>query len=275
MQSRRSGRRRYPSLMGSVPVSADPGPFDIIGDVHGCYDELDELLEKLGYTGYPGSHPDGRRAVFVGDLMDRGPRNMDVLRRVTALFQRGAALYTPGNHCDKFYRYLIGRKVQMGHGLAETVQELNALPARERRRLILSFRAMFETVPPYLILDGGRLVVVHAGIQEDMIGYISPRIRRFCLYGDPTGERDEHGRPIRREWALRYRGDALIVFGHEPVPQPRFVNGTVNIDQGCVFGGHLTAYRYPEGEVVQVPARKAYDTSRLDQFSYAGREVEV
>src|SRR5690606_32022205 len=210
-----------------------------------CADELEELMEVLGYSPN-GVHPEGRRLVFLGDLADRGPRNVDVLRKVTSLFFRGLALYTPGNHCDKLYRYLSGRRVQMGHGLADTVGELDRMDPAARARLVRRFRTMFETVPPYLILDEGRLVVVHAGILEDMVGFISPRIRRFCLYGDPTGKRDEKGRPIRREWARRYRGKAFIVFGHDPVPEPRRVNNTINIDQGCVFGGKLTAYRYPE-----------------------------
>lgn len=257
--------RRDRGPIGRVPVLDDPGPFDVIGDVHGCADELNELLDRLGYDG-AGVHPDGRRLVFLGDLTDRGPKNVAVLRKVTGLVSRGRALYTPGNHCDKLYRYLSGRPVQTGHGLADTIRELDALEPAARHRLVRAFRTMFETAPVYLILDGGRLVVVHAGILEDMIGYISPRIRRFCLYGDPTGKRDEKGRPIRREWALRYRGSARIVFGHDPVPEPKRVNNTINIDQGCVFGGRLTAYRYPEDECVHVRARRAYDTSRVDQF---------
>lgn len=251
--------------VGRVPVFADSGPFDIIGDVHGCWEELSELVKKLGYN-RAGVHPEGRRLVFLGDLADRGPMNVKVLQFVTTLFFRRLCLYTPGNHCDKLYRWLSGRPVQTGHGLADTIAELNGMDPGERRRLVSAFRLMFETVPPYLILDFGRLVVVHAGIMEHMIGYISPRIRRFCLYGDPTGKRDEKGRPIRRQWALEYRGSATVVFGHDPVPEPLFVNGTVNIDQGCVFGGHLTAYRYPEGTIVQVRAKRVYNDSRIDQF---------
>src|SRR5690606_32138235 len=201
-----------------------------------CADELEELMEVLGYSPN-GVHPEGRRLVFLGDLADRGPRNVDVLRKVTSLFFRGLARYTPGSHCDKLYRYLSGRRVQMGHGLSDTVGELEALDEPSRRRLVRAFRTMFESEPPHLILDPGRLVVVPGGILEDMIAFISPRIRRFCLDGDPTGRRDEKGRPIRREWARRYKGRALVVFGHDPTPEPRFVNNTVNIDQGCVFGG--------------------------------------
>jgi len=245
-----------------LPVERpETGPFDIIGDVHGCFLELVTLLERLGYRwrGDGMAHPAGRQAVFLGDLTDRGPYNVSTLLLVTAMVRAGTALYVPGNHCRKLYRWFVGHRVQLQHGLQRTVRELEALPAAERRAVALQFCRLFEEAPPYMILDEGRLVVAHAGIKEDMIGRMSRRITSFCLYGDTTGQRTPEGFPVRRDWARHYRGPALVVYGHTPVAEAVLRWNTINIDQGCVFGGRLTAFRYPEGEVVQVPALAAYD----------------
>lgn len=175
------------------------------------------------------------------------------------MVRHGAALYVPGNHCRKLYRHLSGANVVLEHGIERTVRELDALPVRQRQAVSRTFRRLYEHAPPYMILDEGRLVVAHAGIREDMIGQLSKRIESFCLYGEPTGQRTPEGFPIRRDWAKEYRGQALIVYGHTPVREAILRYNTINIDQGCVFGGKLTAFRYPEREVVQVKARTAYD----------------
>jgi len=107
-------------------------------------------------------------------------------------------------------------------------------------------------------LDGGNLVAAHAGIRQEYIGRASARIRDFCLYGDTTGGTDDLGMPVRLDWAEDYRGDALVVYGHMPVATVRPKNNTWCIDTGCVFGGKLTAFRYPERETVSVDARKQY-----------------
>ena len=91
-----------------------------------------------------------------------------------------------------------------------------------------------------------------------MQGRTSGRVREFALYGETTGETDEFGLPVRLNWAAEYRGRAMVVYGHTPVPEPEWLNHTVNIDTGCVFGGKLTALRYPERELVSVPARRVY-----------------
>ncbi|MCL6635386.1 MAG: AAA family ATPase, partial [Peptococcaceae bacterium] len=237
-----------------------PGPFDIIGDIHGCYGELVALLTRLGYRRQFNyyTHPAGRKAVFLGDLTDRGPRSLDCFWLVKAMVDSGNALYVPGNHCRKLSRYLEGRNVQVGHGLEKTVAEINALAENEREYFREEFLQLYRQAPPYLILDRGRLVVSHGGIREDMIGRVTERVRNFCLFGDATGETTEEGLPVRRDWARQYRGEALVVYGHTPVPEAEFVNNTIDIDQGCVMGGKLTALRYPEREVVQVPALAAY-----------------
>lgn len=235
---------------------ADPGPFDLIGDVHGCSRELEELLRRLGYE--DGVPPSGRKAVFVGDLVDRGPAIAAVLRRAMAMVADGHALCVTGNHDDKLLRALRGRQVQVSHGLEDSLEQL-ALEPPGFRELVAAF---LEGLPSHLLLDGGRLCVAHGGLLEHLQGRMSDRVRAFCLYGDATGKLDRDGLPERRDWAAGYRGSAAVVYGHTPVAAPVWVNNTLNLDTGCVFGGALTALRWPEGELVQVPAPRAYAEPR-------------
>ncbi|WP_202078707.1 bis(5'-nucleosyl)-tetraphosphatase PrpE [Caldalkalibacillus salinus] len=243
--------------------------YDIIGDIHGCYDELLQLLERLGYEEDNGDyrHPEGRILVFVGDLTDRGPKSLYTLKLVTRLVAKKLALYVPGNHCDKLYRLFLGRNVQVTHGLETTVAELSKVSAHTKDEIKKAFIALVEKAPYHLILDNGRLVVSHAGIREKYIGQSHKKVKTFCLYGDITGEKDQDGFPIRRDWAQVYTGEAWIVYGHTPVKQPRFVNRTVNIDTGCVFGGKLSALSYPELTIEQVPSSMPYiaEKFRLDE----------
>ena len=235
---------------------ADGGPFDVIGDVHGCRDELDELLRALGYAvdGDAVTPPDGRRAVFVGDYGDRGPDTPGVLRLVMGMADARTAICLPGNHDRKLVRKLQGRDVQITHGLAETLEQLDAQPPELREQV----RDFLDRLVSHAVLDGGRLVVAHAGMKEAYQGRASGRVRDFALYGETTGETDEFGLPVRLQWARDYRGSAAVVYGHTPVAEPEWVNNTMNIDTGCVFGGRLTALRWPERELVSVPARRTY-----------------
>ncbi|HUG15305.1 MAG TPA: metallophosphoesterase [Thermomicrobiales bacterium] len=237
-----------------------PPPYDIVGDVHGCIDELRDLLDLLGYQpdGDGVCHPEGRTLIFLGDLNDRGPSSIGVWKLALASIRQGAARYVPGNHDSKFVRYLMGREVQLTHGLAATVMEFLDLPERERRLLGHEIAETLANTPPYRILHGRRLVVAHAGLEEWMIGKVTTTVSAFARFGERTGDVTEHGFPIRRDWAADYNGKALIVYGHTPVHEPEFRNNTINIDQGCVFGGALTALRYPERELVSVPARRVY-----------------
>lgn len=228
------------------------GPFDIIGDIHGCAAELDTLLGKLGYV--DGAHPEGRTAVFVGDLVDRGPDSPGVLRRVMSMVGDGNALCVPGNHENKLGRYLKGRKVQHTHGLAETVEQLGA----ESEEFRASVRKFVDGLVSHYVLDGGRLVVCHAGLPEKYHGRTSGRVRSHALYGDTTGETDEFGLPVRYPWAEDYRGSAAVVYGHTPVPTATWLNNTICLDTGAVFGGRLTALRWPERELVDVPAEQVW-----------------
>lgn len=241
------------------------GPFDIIGDVHGCYDELVELLQKLNYKidsvnndgknyGFNVSHPENRTAVFLGDLVDRGPASPQVLKLVMSMVRNGSALCVPGNHDMKLHKKLNGKAVQEKHGLAETLQQLEN-ESEEFKNDVKEF--LYGLISHY-VLDSGKLVVAHAGLKEEMQGRGSGAVRSFCLYGETTGETDEFGLPVRYNWASEYRGRAKVVYGHTPVPNLQWLNNTIDIDTGCVFGGALTALRYPEEEFVSVKAKKVY-----------------
>ncbi|GAA3508862.1 polynucleotide kinase-phosphatase [Streptosporangium album] len=239
------------------------GPFDVIGDVHGCRAELETLLRTLGWDVEPGGtgavHPEGRTAVFVGDLVDRGPDSPGVLRLVMGMVAAGTALCVSGNHEQKLARALNGRKVRVAHGLQESLDQLAAEP-EEFRAAALAF---MDGLISHYRLDGGRLVVAHAGLKEAYHGRASGRVRSFALYGDTTGETDEYGLPVRYPWATEYRGRAMVVYGHTPVPETEWINNTICLDTGAVFGGKLTALRYPEKEIVSVPAEKVwYESAR-------------
>jgi protein phosphatase len=271
------------------------GPFDIIGDIHGCRAELVSLLGQLGYrrgqsevgsrtsevTGesepadtvtwdsdapplqkdasaatsdFAFVHPEGRRAVFLGDLVDRGPDSPGVLRIVMEMVAAGSALCVPGNHEAKLLRKLQGRNVQLTHGLAETMEQM----AKEPPEFAREVATFIDGLVSHFVLDDGKLVVAHAGMQASMQGRASNAVRAFALYGDTTGETDEYGLPVRYPWATEYRGRAAVVYGHTPVPEPEWLNNTICLDTGCVFGGRLTALRWPERELVSVPAARVY-----------------
>ncbi len=258
-----------PEEVSSVSIVRQPlwnnlkhehGPFDIIGDVHGCYEELSTLLGQLGYKiengldGPKATPPDGRKAVFVGDLVDRGPRIPDVLRLVMRMVAEGTALCVPGNHDMKLMRKLKGRDVQMTHGLADSVQQVDK-ESPEFKQAVIKF---LDDLVSHYVFDDGKLVVAHAGMKEEMQGRGSGKVRDFALYGETTGETDDYGLPVRYNWAAEYRGTAMVVYGHTPIAEPEWLNRTINIDTGCVFGGKLTALRYPERELVSVPALHTY-----------------
>ena len=239
----------------------EQGPFDIIGDVHGCFDELVELLKELGYeiSTQPDGEivvepPQGRKAIFVGDFVDRGPKVAEVLRLVMGMQKTEAALCVPGNHDVKLVRALQGRNVNPTHGLAESLSQLEEESAEFKTQITEFLNGLVS----HYVLDSGKLVVAHAGMNAELQGRASGRVREFALYGETTGETDEFGLPIRIDWADEYRGNAMVVYGHTPVAEPQWVNRTINIDTGCVFGGKLTALRYPEKEIVSVPAYQTY-----------------
>ncbi len=160
----------------------------------------------------------------------------------------------PGNHDVKLMRKLRGRDVQIAHGLANSLEQLE----KESPEFCEEVSQFVDDLVSHYVRDDGKLVVAHAGMKEEMQGRGSGKVRDFALYGETTGETDEFGLPVRCNWAAEYRGKAMVVYGHTPVPQPDWLNRTINIDTGCVFGGSLTALRYPEKELVSVPAHAVY-----------------
>ncbi len=221
----------------STDNSCERGPFDMIGDVHGCFDELAELLGRLGYVSGAGTghcHPDGRRAVFVGDLVNRGPATPDVLRLVMSMVASGDAKCVQGNHDLTLLEALKVRGAPRSqgatsaeeevpsHGLAESLEQL----AGEPPEFLPGVASFLDGLASHLVLDGGKLVVAHDGVPAELGG--------------------------------RARPGTMVVFGHTPVETARWVNGTICIDTGCVYGGSLSALRYPERDLVSVAARQIY-----------------
>jgi protein phosphatase len=265
---------RSPEEVDTAEIEREPlwnnlrhehGPFDIIGDIHGCFDELLELLGQLGYSvekssdgrhahSYVVKHGEGRRVVFLGDLVDRGPKVPQTLGLAMSMVEAGTGLCVPGNHDIKLMRKLRGKDVRITHGLAESVEQLE----RETPEFRNTVAMFLDDLVSHYVLDDGKLVVAHAGMKQEMQGRGSGKVRDFALYGETTGETDEFGLPVRYNWAAEYRGNAMVVYGHTPVPQAEWLNRTINIDSGCVFGGRLTALRYPEKELVSVASRAIY-----------------
>ncbi len=258
--------------------SDEHGPFDIIGDIHGCLSETLTLLNKLGYS-VEGTRdapqvtaPEGRRALFLGDLVDRGPDSPGVLKLVMHMVESGSALCVPGNHDIKLMRHLQGKQVKVSHGLAETIAQLET----ESEDFKSQAARFIDGLISHLVLDDGKLVVAHAGMKAEFQGRTSGAVRAFALYGETTGETDEFGLPVRYDWASEYRGEATVVYGHTPVPRADWVNRTICIDTGCVFGGALTALRYPERELVEVPAERChYEPIKPLQPEAEARDAQV
>jgi protein phosphatase len=241
--------------------SHERGPFDVIGDIHGCRSELETLLTELGYTSVRDdldrpvdAHNEDRKAVFVGDLVDRGPDSPGVLRLVMGMVANGHALCVSGNHENKLVRALRGRNVQLTHGLAETLAQLE----RETLEFRNTTEQFCDDLDSHMVLDDGQLVIAHAGLKEVYHGRATSRARSFALYGDTTGETDEFGLPVCFPWVDDYRGSAMVLYGHTPTPGLEWVNNTLCLDTGCVFGGKLTALRYPERQLVSVPAETVW-----------------
>jgi protein phosphatase len=206
------------AVVRRVPLPVDRrrerGPFDVIGDVHGRLAALVALLARLGYrveldaAGAPVSarHPEGRRAVFAGDLVGPGPDDAGAARLAMGMVHAGAALAVRGDRDD----------------------ELGSVLAPEAAGFLAG-------LPSHLVLAGGRLVAVHAGVTSDMQGRDSPRVTRFCLRAEPG-------------WASSYRGGALVVHGHDPVARAGWEGRTI----GLRTDDALTALRHPELELVSV-----------------------
>ena len=242
------------------------GPFDIIGDIHGCARELKDLLVKLGHARCEKDafelcrHIDDRRVVLLGDLVDRGPANLETLEIARRLQSEFGALVITGNHDDKFERYLRGNKITISPAMAPTVREFEKLQQSDKD----AYASWLRSLEAHYVLDGGNLIVAHAGLTQQHHGRHTKGARAFALYGATTGELDAEGYPEALDWAQDYKGASWVVHGHTVVPAPRILNRVVAVDTGCVFGGSLTAFRWPEKTFVTVQAHAAYQQSRTN-----------
>lgn len=238
--------------------------FDIIGDVHGCWGELSKLFEKLNYqwdkSGFIHKPCDGRQIIFLGDIIDRGPYSLACYNYARLAVKAGYAKWIIGNHDEKLRRHCQGRQVVQNHGLDRTIREIEQ--AGVDKQQIAKF---LEKIPYFLVLDDGKLAVTHAAWKDSFLGQdpLSKKHRGYCLYGPTTGETNEHDLPVRIDWAINRQPketDPIVVYGHQPYREVRIINKTYGIDTGCVFGGSLTALRYPEMEIVQVAAEREYES---------------
>lgn len=227
------------------------GSFDIVGDIHGCADEFRDLLGKLGYKIQDGiiQTTADRVLVCVGDLVDRGPASLDVLNLVSASVEAGTALCVMGNHDRHLLSFLSGQRASRTHGSDVTQDAVAALDDGRQEAL----RCFLERLPGHLLLDAGRLVVTHAGIEPWMIGRESDLIDEYNYFGLKTGLFDDAGKPVRGDWQSKYGDGPMVVYGHEAHLSPKSVGRTLCIDTRCYETGQLTALRWPELELVMTP----------------------
>jgi protein phosphatase len=240
------------------------GPFDLVGPVHGCLDDLLDLLLRLGYrvsnnlqtrdpewSSWSVSHPAGRRLVFLGDYVDHGPDVVDVLRLVMDACDQGH-LALQGDHEERLLRHLRGDPQPLEGGLAASLDQFCLLPPA-----FLDRTKHFLDREPHLVLAGFRLVAAHAGLPGPLQGRASERVRKAALHGGLAPLPDTF-EPTRPAWAMGYDGRAEVVYAHPAVPDPEWTGRTVNVDTGSVYGGRLTALRWPEREFVDVRARSSH-----------------
>ncbi len=246
------GKHNYPFL-----VKVDHG-LDFIGDIHACFEELIELLKKLGYKKNSDQlyeHPDGRRLVFLGDIMSRGPYSLESMMVVMRQVKYGLAYMIDSNHGWKIARWLDGRPVSLKHGDEKVEAEFIEYEHQNGQEKTIFLKNEIKNfllqAPSHIVFSYNkeRVVAVHAGIKDEFIGQENNKIKNYCRYGDVT-DFNPGGKPIRKEWYLHHKTNELIIWGHDPKPEPLEINNTINIDQGVVFGGKLTAFRYPEKEFV-------------------------
>ena len=239
------------------PAVRGPRTF-IIGDVHACAAELEELLGRLA----PGR---GDRVIFVGDLVDRGP----AVRRVFDLAREARGELVRGNHEDKLLRWRSGRPgargvtVQLAPHHFETVEQLRPEDWQ-----------LMESAKPFLEVPDHGVVVVHAGLRPGIpLKEQDPDdLCRLQSIG-PSGRRRKSGTPGARFWAETCDLPGWVVYGHTHMRVPLRFERTLGIDTGCCFGGHLTALELPSGALHQVRAARNYAAELYARF-YGSRRAE-
>ena len=236
--------------------------FDIIGDVHGCYDELLALLAPLNWAldengVFRNTVNPERTLVFCGDLGDRGPNSLGVFTAVRKSIEAGTAKCVRGNHENKAGKYFVKKNTKLRGGLETTVKEIEAAGWSEDEQT--AFGQWCLSLPAWIKLelpDGSPLVVVHACLPFNLE---DPKSEGKAIYGIPTGY-DANGFPTRLDWAQKYRGKATVVHGHDVIGlEPRLLNKVWNLDTGGVFGGRLTCLQLPEEKIHQIDCQKYWE----------------
>ena len=208
----------------------------VIGDLHGCYDELLDLLDKVSF----GSED---RLICVGDLITKGPKNREVLDRFMSDPQFAAVI---GNHDLALRRRWNGEKFKLKPSQKPTHKELK----KDKERYV-----PFLNQLPFTI-DLGTHLVVHAGLRPgvELYSQTTEDMTELRSLGEDRASRK--GPP----WYEAYDGEKIVLFGHWPAAEPRRGKKAIGLDTGCVYGGQLTAYIVETGEVTSVPARQVYDS---------------
>jgi len=210
----------------------------VIGDIHGCFDELTDLLELAGLN-------EDDRVVAVGDLIVKGEKNREVLD----LFIDDARFSSViGNHDRALRQYWRGEPILLTKAQEASRAELEC--NRER------YANYLKSLPYMIDLDSH--LVVHAGVRPGV-----PLDSQMAV--DLTELRTMGANPSRRKgipWYAVYRGAKIVLFGHWPGPQPRRGQRAIGLDTGCVYGGRLTAFIIESGQFLSVPARRAYDSPK-------------
>jgi diadenosine tetraphosphatase ApaH/serine/threonine PP2A family protein phosphatase len=208
----------------------------VVGDLHGCYDELLDLLDKVSF----GSED---RLICVGDLITKGPKNREVLDRFMSDPQFAAVI---GNHDLALRRRWNGEKFKLKPSQKPTHKELK----KDKERYV-----PFLNQLPFTI-DLGTHLVVHAGLRPglELYSQTTEDMTELRSLGEDRASRK--GPP----WYEVYDGEKIVLFGHWPATEPRRGKKAIGLDTGCVYGGQLTAYIVETGELTSVPARQVYDS---------------
>lgn len=233
-------------------------PTVVIGDVHGCADELDELLARLS---------GGHRLVFAGDLVDRGPEPVRVVARVREL----GAECVLGNHDEKHLRWARhAAKAAADPAYRHPMAPFPPVRAAEHAALVAAGAIAWFAELPVRIEVAPRVSVVHGGCVPKMpLRKQKPAVLLRCRFVDDAGAMIGKADPPPGavHWATRWSGPETVIYGHHVhgLAEVRRDPFAIGIDTGCVFGGRLTAYVVETGEVVQVQARRAYAELRENQ----------
>jgi protein phosphatase len=219
-------------------VEVDVTKVDIIGDIHGCYDELIGVFKLLGYTfnNEIFIHEEGRKPIFVGDYIDRGMYPEKVLELLMRMHEQHLCYCVLGNHDDKLLRYLKGNPVKLSEEMKYSVKKITCNDEQFTNRVF----HFLSSLPVIIRLVKLNAVVVHGSLVTDGNGEAkASSIRHKALYGLVNGKQDDEGRPIRLPWNEDYTGEEVVVYGHEIVERLEWKNNTVDIDLGCFKTGRL------------------------------------